>query len=230
MKKIAIITARSGSKGLKNKNILELCGKPMMNYSIEAALKANCFDRVILSTDSEEYGKIGIEAGAEVIYRGDDVSNDRATTFMVLADLFDHIPIDFSYFVLLQPTSPLRDENHVIEANGLFEANYDTFDFLVSVKEAEHASILVKPIDEDRSLKYFDADFANYRRQGYKEYSPNGAIFTGKPEAYLKQKHFYGKKSLAYIMNSFDSVDVDTELDYKFATLCMKEKMGMKNG
>lgn len=230
MRKIAIIPARSGSKSLRNKNIIDLCGKPMMNYSIEAALKTNCFDRVIVSTDSQEYGKIVTDDGAEVIYRGEEVSNDNASTYMVLEDLFNRIDRNFDYFVLLQPTSPLRDEHHIIEAMKMFEARIDCFDFLVSVKEAEHASILVKPIEDDLSLRHFDTDFANYRRQVFKEYSPNGAIFFGKPDAYLKRKHFFGERSLAYIMNSFDSVDVDTELDYKFATLCMKEKLEKSNG
>ena len=229
MNKIAIIPARSGSKGLKNKNIIDICGKPMMRYSIEAALKADCFCRVIVSTDSKEYGEIAIDAGAEVVYRGEDASNDNASTYTVIEDLFNKIDTGFDYFVLLQPTSPLRDEHHIIDAVNLFESRINSFDFLASVKEAEHASVLVKPIEDDFSLKYFDTDFANYRRQGYKEYSPNGAIFIGKPEAYIKKKHFFGNKSLAYIMNSFDSIDVDTELDYKFATLCMKEKLGLNN-
>ena len=230
MRKIAIIPARAGSKGLKNKNIIDLCGKPMMNYSIEAALRADCFDRVIVSTDSVEYGKIANDVGAEVIYRDEKVSNDTATTYVVLQDLFKRVHISFDYFVLLQPTSPLRDEHHIKEAIKLFEARSCDFDFLLSVKESEHSSILVKPIDNDLSLKHFNIDFSNYRRQGYKEYSPNGAIFLGKPDAYLRQKHFFGDRSLAYIMNDFDSIDVDTELDYKFATLCMKEKLGISNG
>lgn len=225
MKKIAIIPARSGSKGLKDKNIMELCGKPMMNYSIEAALEAGCFDRVIVSTDSQKYGSIAEMAGAEVVYRGERVSNDKATTFMVIEDLFSKIGTDFDYFMLLQPTSPLRNSSHIIEAIRLFEDRIDKFDFLVSMKESEHAKQLVNPIDGDMSLKFFDTDFANYRRQEFKDYSPNGAIFIGKPEAYIKQKHFFGSKSVGYIMNSFDSVDVDTELDYKFAELCMMERI-----
>ncbi len=224
MKKIAIIPARSGSKGLKDKNIMELCGKPMMNYSIEAALEAGCFDRVIVSTDSQKYGNIAEMAGAEVVYRGENVSNDKATTFMVIEDLFSKIGTDFDYFVLLQPTSPLRSEIHIIEAIKLFESRFNEFDFLVSMKEADPGKVLVNPIDDDMSLKYFDADFSNYRRQSYKDYSPNGAIFIGKPKEYLEKKHFYGPRSIGYIMNSFDSVDVDTELDYKFAKLCMMEK------
>ncbi len=81
------------------------------------------------------------------------------------------------------------------------------------MKEAEHARVLCNPIEEDMSLKHFDTDFSNYRRQSYKDCTPNGAIFIGKPRAYLERKHFFGEKSLAYIMNQNDSVDIDTELD-----------------
>lgn len=225
LRKIAIIPARSGSKGLTDKNILDFCGKPMLAYSIEAALQAGCFDHVILSTDSEKYGAIGESFGAEIWYRNEQVSNDTATTFMVLEDLFQRLPYAFDYFMLLQPTSPLRDATHVREAVALFEAHYDDFDFLVSVKEADHNHLLVQPIDEDLSLKHFDTDFANYRRQNSQDYSPNGAVFVGKKEAYLVHKHFFGRRAIAYKMTPFDSVDIDTALDYKFAKLCMEEKL-----
>ena len=227
MNKIAIIPARSGSKGLKDKNIIDLWGKPLIAYSIEAAIKSGLFDKVIVSTDSKLYGEIAMNYGAEVLYRGEALSNDKATSYMVIEDVLHRMP-ETDYFVLLQPTSPMRDETHVIEACQLFEKNIENYDFLVSVKEAEHGSILVKPIEEDGSLKHFDTDFSNYRRQSYKEYSPNGAFFIGKPSEYLKQKHFFGEKSIAYKMNALDSVDIDTPLDYEFACLCMRKKIQEK--
>lgn len=214
MKRIAIIPARSGSKGLKDKNIIDLCGKPLMAYSIEAAIQSGLFEHVIVSTDSERYAEISRLYGAEVMMRGEMLSNDKATTYMVLEDILKNRltePVD--YFVLLQPTSPLRNARHIKEAVEKFEIKISDFDFLVSVKESEHAKVLVNPIDEDGSLKYFDLDFSNYRRQGYKDYSPNGAIFIGKPGAYLKQKHFFGAKALSYVMTAEDSVDIDGALD-----------------
>lgn len=214
MKRIAIIPARSGSKGLKDKNILDLCGKPLIAYSIEAALQSGLFEHVIVSTDSERYAEIARHYGAEIMMRGEILSNDKATTYMVLEDILKNRlsePID--NFVLLQPTSPLRTSTHIKEAVAKFESKFHDFDFLVSVKEAEHAKVLVNPIDKDESLKYFDTDFSNYRRQGYKDYSPNGAIFIGKPGAYLKQKHFFGAKALSYVMTAEDSVDIDGALD-----------------
>lgn len=214
MKRIAIIPARSGSKGLKDKNIIDLCGKPLIAYSIEAALETSLFDHVIVSTDSEHYAEIAQHYGAEVMMRGEALSNDKATTFMVLEDILkNRLQESIDYFVLLQPTSPLRTSKHITEAIEKFESKIEHFDFLVSMKEAEHAKVLVNPIDDDESLKYFDTDFSNYRRQGYKDYSPNGAIFIAKPDSYLEQKHFFGAKALSYIMSAEDSVDIDGALD-----------------
>lgn len=223
MKRIAIIPARSGSKGLKDKNIIDLCGKPLIAYSIEAALETGLFDHVIVSTDSEHYAEIAQHYGAEVMMRGEALSNDKATTFMVLEDILkNRLQESIDYFVLLQPTSPLRTSKHIIEAIEKFESKIEHFDFLVSMKEAEHAKVLVNPIDDDESLKYFDTDFSNYRRQGYKDYSPNGAIFIAKPDSYLKQKHFFGAKALSYIMSAEDSVDIDGTLDLVVANAIMK--------
>ena len=214
MRRIAIIPARSGSKGLKDKNIIDLCGKPLIAYSIEAALETGLFDHVIVSTDSEHYANIAQHYGAEVMMRGEAFSNDKATTFMVLEDILkNRLQESIDYFVLLQPTSPLRTSKHITEAIEKFESKIEHFDFLVSMKEAEHAKVLVNPIDDDESLKYFDTDFSNYRRQGYKDYSPNGAIFIAKPDSYLEQKHFFGAKALSYIMSAEDSVDIDGALD-----------------
>lgn len=218
MNKIAIIPARSGSKGLPHKNILNLYGKPLIAWSIEAAIKSKQFDRVIVSTDSKQYGRISELYGAEVIYRDENVSNDNASTYDVLKDLFSRIDIsNIDYFVLLQPTSPLRNESHIKEAVTLFEGNYDEYDTLVSVVESHKSSELIKPIDESLSLKYFSNDFSNYKRQAYKEYEPNGAIFISKINTYLKVKHFFGAQGLAYIMNQDDSIDIDGRNDFELA-------------
>lgn len=226
MKRIAIIPARSGSKGLKDKNIIDLCGKPLIVYSIEAALETSLFDHVIVSTDSEHYAEIAQHYGAEVMMRGEALSNDKATTFMVLEDILKNRLLEsIDYFVLLQPTSPLRTSKHITEAIEKFESKIEHFDFLVSMKEAEHAKVLVNPIDDDESLKYFDTDFSNYRRQGYKDYSPNGAIFIAKPDSYLEQKHFFGAKALSYIMSAEDSVDIDGALDLVVANAIMKKTL-----
>lgn len=225
MNKIAIIPARSGSKGLPHKNILNLYGKPLIVWSIEAALKSKEFDRVIISTDSKQYGKISMEYGAEVVYRNSNVSDDNASTYDVIIDLFSKIDLsNIDYFVLLQPTSPLRNEYHIRESIELFEKNYNNYDTLVSVTEAHKSSDLLRPIDETLSLKYFNKDFSNYKRQKYKEYEPNGAIFISKINTYLKIKHFFGMQGIAYIMDRDNSIDIDGRNDFELAINLLTRK------
>ncbi|MBD2785781.1 acylneuraminate cytidylyltransferase [Xenorhabdus sp. DI] len=214
-KKIAIIPARSGSKGLRDKNILMLLNKPLMAYSIESAINSAMFDRVIVSTDSYEYKDIAEKYGAEVMIRSKELSSDTATTYMVIEDVINKIN-NFDYFVLLQPTSPFRNDIHIKEAITLFENNQKA-NFLVSVKESEKSSDLIKPIDNDLSLKFFESDYSSYRRQDEKEYTPNGAIFIANKNKYLEKKHFFGEDSIAYIMSKKDSIDIDDKLDFEFA-------------
>lgn len=234
MKKIAIIPARSGSKGLVNKNILMLLDKPILAYTIEAAIQSEKFIKVIVSTDSLEYKEIAEKYGAEVVMRGEKLSNDSATSYMVIKDVLEKdLGVEYDYFVLLQPTSPFRNYQHINESIEKFEKNISNYDFLVSMTETSKTSTLIKPIEEDESLKHYDLDFSNYKRQNYKEYYPNGAIFIGKNKEYLERKHFFGKKSLAYFMNKADSIDIDDRLDFEFAILLMsmkqKEKQLLKN-
>lgn len=226
LKKIAIIPARSGSKGLPNKNILMLLDKPLIAYTIEAAIKSNEFQRVIVSTDSLEYKEISEKYGAEVILRDDYLANDKATSFMVIEDVLKKIKIEnLDYFMLLQPTSPFRDEKRITDSIKEFEKEYMNLDFLVSMTESSKSADLIKRIGSDKTLKNYDLDYSNYRRQDGKEYYPNGAIFIGKVDKYLEKKHFFGEKTLAYFMNKEDSIDIDDRLDFEIAiTIATKKK------
>lgn len=230
MRKIAIIPARSGSKGLPNKNILNFCGKPLIAWSIEAAIKSNCFERVIVSTDSIEYGNISISYGAEVIYRSKEASSDTASTYVALKELFEKEDLSmYDYFMLLQPTSPLRNEEHILEAIQIFEKNYRDRDTLVSVSEAHKPNVLIREIDNDFSLRNFDIDYSNYSRQQYHEYESNGAIFMSKIDHYLKVKHFYGKTGTAYIMDKESALDIDDAVDFELATLIKNKRLKKKS-
>ena len=226
MKKIAIITARSGSKGLPNKNVLFANGKPLMAYSIEAALESEEFEKIIVSTDSQEYIDLLSHYPIEFIKRSAELSSDKASSFVVIEDVLNRYShVDYDYFVLLQPTSPLRTAQHIQEANKKFEARFDKFDFLVSVSDAHKPTTLTRPIDEDESLKNFKLDYSNYARQQYHpEYSPNGAIFSAKPQAYLEQKHFYGEKCVAYFMAKEVSVDIDDRLDFEYFYFILQQR------
>ncbi|TNH06293.1 acylneuraminate cytidylyltransferase family protein, partial [Pasteurellaceae bacterium Phil11] len=230
MKRIAIIPARSGSKGLPNKNVLLLEGKPLMAYTIEAAIESKEFDKIVVSTDSEEYRDLISNYPIDVIIRDKSISGDSSSSFVVIKDALERYSAEeFDCFVLLQPTSPLRNAQHINQAIKLFEDQIDHFDFLVSVVESEKSSILIRPIANDGSLSHFDTDFANYTRQQYREYSPNGAIFIAKPDCYLIKKHFFGDKSLAYIMDKKSSLDIDNRDDFEYLYFLLTLKNKRKN-
>ncbi|WP_018249169.1 pseudaminic acid cytidylyltransferase [Orenia marismortui] len=224
---IAIIPARSGSKGLKDKNIKELNKKPMIAYTIEAAKKSGIFKDIIVSTDSREYAEIAIKYGADAPFlRSKELSNDAASSIDVIIDVLSEMKKlgkEYNYFMLLQPTSPLRTSQNIKEAYELLvekEANA-----VVSVCETEHSPLLANTLDENLSLDNFLDEAKNMRRQDLTFfYRVNGAIYISKVRYFLKFKDFYKEKSFAYIMDKRESIDIDNYIDFKLAEVLLKEK------
>ena len=144
MKNIAIIPARSGSKGLKDKNIRLLNGKPLLAYTIEAALKSKCYDTVMVSTDSKKYAKIAMEYGAEVPFlRGDENSKDNASPWEVVKEVllkYKELGKEFDTFTLLQPTSPLRNAKDI--KNAYAELKEKNANAVVSMCELDRKSVV----------------------------------------------------------------------------------------
>jgi CMP-N,N'-diacetyllegionaminic acid synthase len=145
---IAIIPARSGSKGLKDKNIKELKGKPLIAYTIEAAKKSEIFDRIIVSTDSEKYAEISKKYEAEVPFlRSNENSGDKAGSWEVVKEVLSKLDEKYDIVILLQPTSPLRTSQNIKEAIDLFfEKNADT---LFSVCETSHPAFWCNTLNEN---------------------------------------------------------------------------------
>lgn len=140
---IAIIPARSGSKGLKDKKIRLLCGKPLISYTIEAALRLRCFNEVMVSTDSIEYAEIARQYGASVPFlRSDATSSDTASSWDMVQEVLNGYKVigkKYDTFCLLQPTSPLRNEKEIVEAYSLYKEKASFA--VVSVCEAEHSPL-----------------------------------------------------------------------------------------
>lgn len=227
MRKIAIITARGGSKGLPDKNMLMAGGRPLLGYTIEAALESGVFERIVLTTDSDEYIDLLAHYPIDFHRRPDRLATDTSSSFDVLEDVLLQPQYQgYDYFVLLQPTSPMRTAQHIIDICQDFEANCTQYDFMTSVTQAHKPTVLTRGIDTDRSLKHFDIDYSRYARQNYlPEYSPNGVFFIAKPEAYLEQKHFYGARCLAHFMDRNVSIDIDDRDDFEhFYFLLQRQK------
>lgn len=228
-KKLAIITARSGSKGLPNKNILMLGDKELIKYTLENSIKSKVFDKIIVSTDSEEYKDICEQEGVQIFLRSKYLALDTTSSYEVIKDVLEKTSQEkYDYFVLLQPTSPFRNNIHIKEAVEKFEKNYEKYDYLVSMVESDKSKNLIVEIDDDESLKNYNIDFSNYRRQNYKEYHPNGAIFIGKCDKYIEKGHFFGQDSLSYIMDKESSLDIDDKFDFEVALTIINKQNRLK--
>lgn len=224
MRNIAIIPARAGSKGLKDKNIKDLNGKPLLYYSIEAAVESGCFDTVMVSTDSEEYAEIAKNGGADVPFlRSEKTSSDTASSWdMVLEVLerYKEIGKEFDSFCLLQPTSPMRTAEDILEAYSLLEKK-EAFS-IVSVTELEHPISWCGILGDKNSLDGFIKASGNTQRQAHASYyRPNGAIYIASVQEFLKDQFLYRSGSYAYIMPREKSIDIDTEFDFRFAEFVM---------
>lgn len=231
MKRLAIITARAGSKGLPDKNMLMVAGKPLLAYSIETAIESNVFDCIVLTTDSEEYIELLSHYPISFHRRPHHLATDKSSSFQAIEDVITRPEYSgFDYFVLFQPTCPLRQVAHVHELCQRFEANMDRYDFMASVTQAHKPTVLTRAIDEDGSMKYFDIDYSSYARQNYlPEYSPNGVYYVAKLQAYLEHKHFYGARSLAYFMDKNDSLDIDDREDFEQFYMVVQRRNRVEN-
>ena len=224
---LAIIPARSGSKGLPNKNIKLLQGKHLIGYTIEAAKDSNIFDNIVVSTDSKEYAYISRSYGAEVPFlRESNLSDDTSTTEEVIIDVIEKMKIqgkNYDYFVVLQPTSPLRQCEDII--NSIDMAIDQDLISVVSVCAMEHSIKICNKLPQNKSLEGFIRKENNKRRQDTETYYRlNGAIYICKIDDYIKNRDFYGANSKAYIMDLANSVDIDNELDFKVAQAIIKER------
>lgn len=233
MKNIAIIPARSGSKGLKDKNIKLLNGKPLMAYTIEAALESNMFDTVMVSTDSQEYARIAKEYGADVPFlRSKEMSSDEAGSWDVVKEVVDkyrNLGITFDTVCLLQPTSPLRNSNDIIEAYKLFYHN--NCDSLSSVCEIEHPLEYCRTINMDLSMSQIIQVEEKFRRQESKKiYRLNGAVYIRKIFNFDNYCEINNNFNIAYVMKLENSIDIDTETDFEFSEFIIKKKLFKRGG
>jgi len=220
---LGIITARGGSKGLSGKNLRLLAGKPLISWTLEAARAAECLDEIMVTTDSEDIGQVARDFGASVPFmRPAELSTDDAPSndvvYHALKYYEDQVERSFDYFVLLQPTSPLRTATDIDGAAAyLIEKQARA---VVSVSVIEHNSALINVLPEDASLKGFiKPELKNTRRQDMPvQYRVNGAIYIGETQLFLQDRDFIPEgSSFAYEMEQRRSIDIDSQLDFDIA-------------
>ncbi len=227
MRNLAIIPARSGSKGVVDKNIKLLGGKPLLSYTIDAAIKSRQFEEVFVSTDSNEYAEIAKQYGAKVPFlRSPQNAGDNASSWGVVRESlrkYEESGKKFDTIALLQPTSPLRGAIEIIEGYRLFERK--GANSVISVCEVEHSPLLCNVLDDSLSMKNFvDKEVYLKPRQQLPVYHRvNGAMYIIKTKGDTDIFDLYDEKCYAYIMPQERSVDIDTELDFGVAEKYLKE-------
>jgi len=221
---LAVIPARGGSKSIPKKNIRPLHGKPLIEYTFDAAKASRLLGRVIVSTDDEQIARIARRNKIEVPFlRPASLANDDSPTLPViqhavvyLQENEDYRP---DYVVILQPTSPLRTGTHIDEAiRILIETGADS---VVSVTEVPHQynPCSIMKIEQGRLLSFTNGAESYTRRQLKPVvYARNGAaIYAFRYETLIKKKSLYGDDCRPYLMSKADSIDIDDSIDFEFA-------------
>ena len=224
--RLGIIPARSGSKGIRDKNIRFLNGKPLIYYSITAALESKCFTEVMVSTDSREYADIAESYGAKVPFlRSEETASDMADKWEMVREVIDRYNehgARYDDVCILQPTSPLRNAEDIRNAFKIFD-DKDALS-VVSVCECDHPPQWSGRISESGMMADFDKKEMFLPRQLLdKYYRLNGAIFISSVDIIFEDRKIYREKCYAYIMDRFCSIDIDNELDFKIAEMLMTE-------
>jgi CMP-N,N'-diacetyllegionaminic acid synthase len=227
LKILAIVPARKGSKRLPDKNILDLAGKPLIAWTIEAALGSVYIDHTIVSTDSDDIARISIEYGAEVPFlRPVYLANDTASSTDVILHAINYYEsngISFDIIVLLQPTSPLRSNCDIDKA---IEEITKKNNAIISVCETDHPPLWANTLPGDLSMKNFiHPDIKDLRSQDFpKYYRINGAIYISYINYFKLNNGFLGDATKAFIMENQKSVDIDSILDFHLCSILLRAK------
>lgn len=223
-KRIAIITARGGSKRIPKKNIKEFCGKPIMAYSIEAAIDSQLFDEIMVSTDSEEIAEIAKRYGASVPFmRSEKTSDDYATTNDVLREvLYEYKERGqcFELMVCLYPTAPFVTGEKLRKAVELMESgDVDAVTPVVRFSFPPQRAFVVR----DGFLQYRYPEYKNARSQDLEPvYHDCGQFYVMKADNVLQGVP--AEKTMAMIMPELEVQDIDNEEDWKLAEIKYKMK------
>lgn len=223
---VSIIPARGGSKGIPRKNIKLLNDKPVIAYSIEASNSCSLINETYVSTEDEEIGDISLDFGANLIKRPFELAKDNSSSIEVILHALDYLENNQTlpdFFILLQPTSPLRNSDDIGNAIKLFMEN--DCDSLVSVYELDHQSLLNFSLKNNYLIQNNDGSFFNSRRQDLPSYyALNGAIYITTPSFIRKNNSFYSDKTIPYVMPKERSVDLDTPFDFRLVEFLLNNE------
>lgn len=211
---VALIPARSGSKGIKRKNVKPFAGLPLIHWTIRAAISSGCFERVIVSTDDEEIFQVARKAGpVDPIWRPASLADDSTPMVDTVLHALELLP-GIDSIMLLQPTSPLRDETDIVSAFNLLAGN--EVDSVVSVVRTFAKPFWMFRLAEDNRISPLFPDYPlPLRRQEHADlFALNGAIYLARPDWIATRKKLFSEESKALVMESSHSLDLDSDRDW----------------
>jgi len=226
LKFIGIIPARGGSKGIPRKNIVHVAGKPLIQYTIDAALNADFLDEVVVSTDCPEIAEISLACGASVPFlRPPHISSDEAKTIDVILHALQHLKESgrsYDAVVLLQPTQPLRKSCHIDEAIKLFVSGQCKS--VVSVCPVSEHPIFMRTVGSSGELVSLLGGISTVRRQDFSPvYKVNGVLYINRIDDDLNKNTCLNSNKKPYFMGVRDSIDIDTPEDLELFRSVVEE-------
>ena len=229
-KKLCTICARAGSKGVKNKNIRSLLGKPLIAYSIEQAIESNLFEHIVVSTDSDNIADVAKDYGAEAFFKRDEyLSSDEAGKIDVIKDALHksekHYDTKFDYIVDLDATSPLREVEDITKAFRKFlDYDYDNLITAMPARRSPYFNLIELSEEGQVKLSKTLNKLIVRRQDSPKCYDMNASIYIWKREALVKNDTLFLEKTGLYVMPEERSIDIDNDLDFKFCEFVMRNK------
>ena len=229
MKILAVIPARSGSKGIKNKNIVDLNGFPLIYYSIKEAFKINDFDRIFISTDDQKIRNIAESYGCNIPFlRPQKLAGDKIKTIDVVLDLLttfkNKFNEEYDYVCLLQPTTPLRIKEDIVNCINIIKDKKKGAVVSLSKVDEPHPHKM-KVIKNNNVFSLIKGTDSSIPRQDLPPvYELNGAVYLSDTKTLFKEKSFYHKNTYPYIMPMERSININNGIDLEIARLLFNKK------
>ncbi len=225
-----LITARSGSKSIPDKNIKLLGGHPLIGYRIKSALRTIFEKDVWVSTDSKVYAKISEELGAVVPFiRPDSLATDSASSIDVVLHAMNHassLGLKYEYIGLLEPTSPFIESSHLDLAIELIDKD-PVASAIVATRESRPNRIFIQ--SESQYLEELACNIKSLGKLGRqafgKEITPSGGFYISKWSDFLKKRTFYSPNTLSYLVDEISGLEIDEIIDFHFAEFIVREQL-----
>lgn len=229
-KVIALIPARGGSKGLPGKNIRSMCGKPLIAWTIEKAKLSKYLDMILVTTDCQEIAAIAKRYGACVPFlRPDELATDRSSTYDALHHALEHLRLaedqNFDFVVLLEPTSPLREDTDIDRMLEHLSRMSAEFDSIISIGEVnEHPSIVRRVRDNNLEPFWQELKQTTRRQDNEPAYFPYGVAYIAKTNILLAEKTFYTRRCTYFKIKRYQNYEIDDFYSFLCAETVMRHE------